>query len=647
MKKIFFFFLCLLTLSATAKVKPQKLRVLYLGGQIEWYHGESGQYDHFDSEAAYQQAVAERSAAFEQLLKTYFTTVKAMPAKDWRPEMSEQYDVTIFDGMTQPVDSVKETVHFLGRTRVDTHYIYIPEDFSRPCITIGTMGETLCRPIGIKNDWLCHCLDAKAHTMILDHPIFKGPFKTTLTLRKEPTPVDAMHYTYFQNGHTPETVMMWRVNTKGYMTEKGYQPGMVSRPWGYTDSPDCEFISGGVSAKTIDAVALGRHANYFHWGFIGSPLYMTDEAKIVFANAVAYIAKHPGKPLVRKFNDHVATREYIKEVKHLCLRRTVEEENAANENFYKNLLEKSEAAKKKKERGEKLTDNEVRDMRFTPDMVPAPKTYAEALQENAPGLYEQFGEDEQKYLDYYNENTPYFYGGTGTYNLIVDGDVKAWGIANNDKRLIEKAITCLEKDVETDRAHRVLERYTMCDFQTPQQWREWYDRYNKKMFFTESGGWVFMVNDPQAPGNDYSILKKRKSDQQESNADPQKLSHDNPFIVSVRSEDPYMRGVDVIIDIQILKGYHIYRTVDDSDPYIPLKITFELPDGAQLGETIYPMPKPFTKTGTTIYDSNVTISQNIRLTELPATVKCTVELQCCDAHVCLPPYEETFTVTIK
>ena len=104
MKKNLFTLLLILAVSMLpssacwAKVKPMKLRVLYLGGQCDWTHGEMGSNDHFKSQAEFEQEVAKRTASFGDLLRTYFTTVKTMPAKDWKPEMSNGYDVTIFDG---------------------------------------------------------------------------------------------------------------------------------------------------------------------------------------------------------------------------------------------------------------------------------------------------------------------------------------------------------------------------------------------------------------------------------------------------------------------------------------------------------------------------------------------------------------------
>lgn len=647
---LFVLAICLLsTVGSIAKQKQMKLRVLYLGGQVDWTHGEFGSEDHYKTQEDYQKAQIERMNAFGDLLRTYFTTVKTMPASEWKPELSNGYDVTIFDG-TPPVlkETAKEYV-FNGKASTMKIKHYLPEDFACPSITIASIGNKIGQPYGCKNDWLCLCLDANAHGMNLQHPIFKGPFKTHLTLKKQPTPADAMHYGYFQDWNVPDSVMMWEVNTKGYMTTKGFNIGMVSRPWGYMDSPDCEAISSGVCAKTIDAVALGRHANFFTWGFVGSPLYMTNEAKVVFANVVAYMSKYRGTPLVRKYIDRIATREYIKEVKYCCTRKYVEERAISDKAFYEELLKIGKEARAKKAKGEQLTNQEKMYVDYTENDIPKPKNYAETMQENHPELYAQFGDDEAKYLAYYDENAPYFYGGQGSYNLFIDTDTKTWQIPNNDKRLIEKAISCLETNTEVERANRILERYTLCDFKTPAEWRKWYNTYKDKMFFTESGGWHFMVNDKNAPGNDYTVAKKREAKENSANnfMNQAEVNHDNPLAINAHIEKLDWGGFDIVFDLKLMDGYHVYRTVDESDPYIPMKITFSLPEGAVLGDAYYPVTKPFVKDGTTIYEGKTTIRQNVKLQALPATIKCNIECQCCDANVCMPPYSKDFTLEVK
>jgi len=130
-------------------------------------------------------------------------------------------------------------------------------------------------------------LDADAHHWRAEHPIFKGPFPVKMTVRMCPTPSDAFHYAYFMDEPVPDSVLMWKVQNKGYQTHEGFRVGMVARPWGFEDSPDAEYISSGVCAKTLDAVAIGRHGNFLHWGFAASPADMTEEAKTVLKKLIS------------------------------------------------------------------------------------------------------------------------------------------------------------------------------------------------------------------------------------------------------------------------------------------------------------------------------------------------------------------------
>ena len=54
--------------------------------------------------------------------------------------------------------------------------------------------------------------------------------------------------------------------------------------------------------KCYENMAIGRHGNFFMWGFGVSPIHMTDEARTVFANSISYISHFKGqKPVVRKY----------------------------------------------------------------------------------------------------------------------------------------------------------------------------------------------------------------------------------------------------------------------------------------------------------------------------------------------------------
>jgi hypothetical protein len=322
---------------------------------------------------------------------------------------------------------------------------------------------------------------------------------------EKPTPAAALGYQFEFDQPIPKTQMMWTVQTKGYQSVRGYRVGMVSRPEGFTDSPDAEVISGGVSAKSPDAVAIGRHGNFLNWGFSASPVDMTPTAKNVFANAVVYISKFAGQhPIARKFDERVMTRDGVKLLKYICKRSAWEEDNKANINFNKSMQHLSDSLKVVQKAGGKIADSYKDLVDFTPMPLP---TFEEFVKRNEGKYYDMFGTDSLAYAKYFDENYNYLY--PAGFSFSVDNDVKSLGIANNDVRLLDKAISLWESGKDVDKAKKILTRYTLCRFQTPQEWRSWYNKYSKLMFFTESGGWLFLINsrDPSVPGNDYSVIR--------------------------------------------------------------------------------------------------------------------------------------------
>lgn len=81
----------------SAKVK---LSVLYVGGtaNMDPMLMAPGSVD----SVALAASVKERMAHFTKFLKKNFTNVKSIEGKDYTPEMSAAYDVTVFDGRTVP-----------------------------------------------------------------------------------------------------------------------------------------------------------------------------------------------------------------------------------------------------------------------------------------------------------------------------------------------------------------------------------------------------------------------------------------------------------------------------------------------------------------------------------------------------------------
>ena len=637
-------------LSGTA-IKKSNISVLYLGGQSDWQNGAiEGMPKKFEDPKDFQKSIDQRMASFGQLLRKYFKTVKVMKASDYKPEMSADYDVTIFDGT--PPQIVKGGRQYDENGDVIGYKApgYLPDDFPYPAITIGNLGNAIGRTIGLKNDWYCLCLDADAHHFRAEHPIFNGPFKTTITLKKKPTPEDAYHYQYYYDGVMPDSLMMWEVQTKGYKSDDLFEIGMVARPWGYEDSPDCEYISSGVCAKTLDAIAIGRHGNFLHWGFVASPLFMTEEAKIVFANAVTYIAKFKGTRIARKYNDRIATREYLKELKYLATWQGYEDGFGYRNESKQSRRKAYYAALEKKRKGEKLNQTDLYYLENTNvDDIDEDFSFADQLRRyQKKEIFEMFGEDEKEICEYYDHNRNYFYGGKGSYEMTLDTDVKSMGIPNNDKRLLDRAISDWEQGKQKSRAKRILTRYTLCRFDTPQEWRQWYETYKDRLFFTESGGWLWLVNstDPSTPGNDYSVLKQMdKPSDGNKDMDKQQPTADNPVIVSASIADVGGKKAVKLL-FKMYKGFHIYEKVASSDSYIPLVIHYDLSNSYKLsGDAIMPKALPFGTSGTTIFSEELTIVQPFEGSG-SGTAKVIVSYQACDDHVCIPPQEKTFTLPL-
>jgi hypothetical protein len=632
-KAIAIFCAALVCISAFAGERKQNLKVLYVGGTSDIENVRN----------VTPEMIVHRMLSWQNYLKGYFTQVDTVRGSRYVMDMSAKYDVTIFDAPTKELGPAKVTYDEKGGVKDYFQARRLDESFSYPAIFIADAGESEGRAIGTKTDWYCLCLDADAHHFNASHPIFNGPFKVTMTIREKPTPEDAKHYEYY-TGALPDSLPMWRVQTKGCIDDNTLRIGMVARPWGFTDSPDAEVISSGVCQKTADAVAIGRHGNFFFWGFAGSPDYFTDEAKQVFANVVVYTAGLKGKKIIaRKYFDRSATKEYVKELEYYTTQEAYEFTKELERQFAVETAAARRAAEAKRARGDSLDDDEK--FYVDADTVYVDPTFDDFLKDNMREYYEQFSGDPKAFCKWLDDNYPYLYGGGMFYYFDVDEDAKALGIANTDIRLIDTAITMLERKEDVARAQRILDRYTLCTFESPAEWRSWFNANRDRMFFTQSGGWYWLVNstDPSVQGNDYEakglyLAARSIETAKVSDADP----------VSVGASCAILPGGKeyVVVKMTIKPGYHIYGRVSSKDPYIPAKVALTLPEGASQGAVRKPSGKIMHSSGTVIYENQaIYVFPVVSGNPVDATVKCTY--QCCDSHVCLPPTDKEVKVSIR
>lgn len=453
------------------------------------------------SEERFKTEYGTRMTAFKKLLNTYFKTVQTVDARDYKENMSNKHDVTIFDQTPATlkeriINKDPETGEFLSMEPAK----YVSDDFSRPSIFIGHTSSVIGASLGSKLDWYCLCLDRHAHHIKTEHDIFKGPIRTDITLKNRTTPEGVLKA--FDGGDVPKEIPMWEVDTEGYEDGKGFRVGMVARGWGFEDSPDAEIISSGVCSKQKTAVALGRHGNFFLWGFAGSPDYMTDEAKKVFANTVVYIDKHAeDKIIVRKDNERIATKVYIDELLYYTTSPSFVSYNELLKKFNKSNLKSKKEAEKKVKSGEELSQMEKMILNSKPQPL---LTREEYLDKNIGrnSWSKITGLDTLAIRKFLNDNRDYFYSEpAGFYDLKVDEDIKSLGIANTDIKLLDKAIGMLEQNKDVGKAYRILMRYTLESFSTPKAWREWFNIHKDNMFFTESGGYIWMIDSVEANPN--------------------------------------------------------------------------------------------------------------------------------------------------
>jgi hypothetical protein len=281
------------------------------------------------------------------------------------------------------------------------------------------------------------------------HEIFQKPFKVEIEYEDLETPE---HYRDYPEGATLQKSMKaWRVHPDD-LGETNV--GLVSDGYGFTDTPDCEFISGGVNSKGPAAVALGRQGNWFLWGFCASPSQMTEGARRAFANTLVYMKRFGGqRPIVTQ---PTKSRRWA----FVYAGRFADED----EELLKYI------------RG-----------RFEPALL------AEAT------------EDPVKLAAYLTKNEGFLHWITPPESkpassrpvrefprIGVDEDVRGIGIRNTDPALLDRCIAMLEKRDREDLALRVLERYTdQKHGDDAAAWRRWFDGCRSRLYFTDTGGFRF------------------------------------------------------------------------------------------------------------------------------------------------------------
>ena len=460
--------------SDVEKMREERLRVLYVGQNPATVEG----YDYGGDRDFIDELKKSRAEEFMVFLSKYFDATLVY-GEEYIPEFSKDYDVTIFDALPMELEGKDLESGSRRSWRERRGWRYLPDDFDRAAIFVaGVAGPMASDPLSLKLKWLCNCLSGYAIDVEQSHPIFNTPYKVDIDYQGYPTPKSFL--SYYSGRNLGRTLPMWKVQ-RDAPEGRQYPPGLVTYP-GLDDSPDGEVISGGTSIKMKEAVAIGRQGNFLQWGFRASPDYMVENLRLAFVNAVYYISKFNGKnAIVRSISNrriNALDSPYGISDQGWTL---YEEKYAQRLRSYESSLSRVEAGVARE--GDKRRASKP----------PKPLMREKLLQYQPKELQVRFGRDWNRYLEFFLENYDYLIP-SGPNEYVVDNDVKKIGIANSDIRLLEKCIEMLEANQGGGLPSRILVRYTQNDFDSVEKWRAWFDESKDRIFFTERGGFKFMVS---------------------------------------------------------------------------------------------------------------------------------------------------------
>lgn len=420
-----------------------------------------------------------RTEEFRALLQEHFEAVRVFDLARLGSLDFEGADVLVVDSDGFDIDS--GSAHpWTTMTTDDVTTDALP----LPTVFVGGIGSYFAAEVlGLKLGTGCQCLTELA---IVDppatsHPIFSGPAPVPAV---EPTTIDSpdnfLAYSLVKD--VPATVQVVEIHAPvdpdlraefeaaadaaeetgdeeelGRLSRLITGPGMATMSDGFLDSPDCEYILGGVSDKAHDYVAVGRHGRFLLWGFEGPPSVMRGLGKALFVNAVCYIADFAGAEC------EVLRIEQPRESLRIDLALTPDDELDA-------------AA-----------------TRLFLEPTPVGTTVADALA-------------------WYDHNRGYLraFGGAYLGKFTIDGDLRELGIANDDPKLLTTLADLLDTEgPEGERARTLWQRYLRRDVQDAATERSWLAANAEHLFFSDTAGyrWTSRIDLPALRKPDTQLRK--------------------------------------------------------------------------------------------------------------------------------------------
>ena len=280
--------------------------------------------------------------------------------------------------------------------------------------------------------------------MLRDHEILNSPLKVDRAgLNRVPTP-----------GAWTREIKNSEVEVLPLVTdvEATYPDGWCVYTYEHTQAPEMEIICGGVNGKSPMASAIWRQGFLLHFGFEPAPSQMNENGKALLINSIVYIAGfRDDRPLVRTPGPHYSRVR---------------------------LLDRTAI--------ERLVENDSRELDVYLDYFLAPSTRVATKDMTRPEV-----------AKWYSENRS-FLRADEEGNFIIDEEAREFGVPTDQHEFYESAITAIRSESDKAGLARILlQRYVPNgpgNAAKSDEWTEWYRENKEYLFFTDTGGFRWMID---------------------------------------------------------------------------------------------------------------------------------------------------------
>ena len=268
------------------------------------------------------------------------------------------------------------------------------------------------------------------------HEVFRTPFP----IDEQPTPFATPEHYFTFDPKVEKELPTLRITR-----DKPREWGLVTTDLGFSDSPDVDWIAGGIHSKGPGYAAIARHGAFVLWGFHGSPDEMTETGQKLFLNVLSYAHKHAGARVeVRR---ETAPRDVLA-------------------NSLRTWLPRTPAADRAKRLDQMLGTTSLEGVDFD-----APETVEKWLGAN---------------LGFVRADTRSRFG--------IDAECKQLGVANHVPAFLDALRARFARDPADPLATTLLRRYV--PGVEAAGFGAWLERHRAALYFTDWGGYTWRVRSP-------------------------------------------------------------------------------------------------------------------------------------------------------